>query len=275
MKMHSNASSSGNIIFTGSIPSHYDEHLGPMFFEPYAIEVASRIALSSVQIALELACGTGRVTHHLRKVLPESAKLIASDISGDMLAIARENLEGPNIDWEILNLERLPFKDESIDLVVCCFGYMFATDKVKAFAEAHRVLIRGGVLLFTTWDKLENNAASFVYRTAAKKYLTEPLPDNFRLPFSMHNKEEIKNDLQEAGFNQMAVEYVKKISVSPNSRQAAVGLARGGSIYNEIMKINPAWVDEIENTVERKLAEKFGAAPVEAPMSALIIRAQK
>jgi ubiquinone/menaquinone biosynthesis C-methylase UbiE len=73
-----------------------------MFFEEYAIEVSSRIDPSRVQFALELCCGTGRVTNHLRKVLPASTKLVASDISPDMMAVAKEKLSPFSIDWQII-----------------------------------------------------------------------------------------------------------------------------------------------------------------------------
>ena len=52
--------------FSGDIANHYDQFLGPLFFEPYAIEVAKRIEPASVSMALEIAAGTGRVTRHLR-----------------------------------------------------------------------------------------------------------------------------------------------------------------------------------------------------------------
>src|SRR5688572_23409128 len=78
----------------------YDEFLGPMFFEPYAIEVAARIDPSPVSLALEIAAGTGRVTRHIRKRISASAKLIASDISEDMLAVAKEKLVDPGIEWQ-------------------------------------------------------------------------------------------------------------------------------------------------------------------------------
>ena len=65
----------------GDGASHYDRFLGPLFFEPYAIEVAKRIDPSAVSIALEIAAGTGRVTRHIRERIAASAKLIASDLS--------------------------------------------------------------------------------------------------------------------------------------------------------------------------------------------------
>ena len=261
--------------FSGSLPKYYDEFSGPLFFEPYAIEVAGRIDPSSVKVALELASGTGRATRHLRNSLPPAVKLIASDISTDMLAVAKEKLKGKNIEWQIINAQDLPFEDNSIDLVVCCFGFMFVPDKAKAFAEAFRVLRPGAMLILTTWDRLDSIGASQVYRTIAKRYLTDPLPESYNLPFSMHDEAEIRGMLQVAGFRKMSIEKVPKLSISPTARDAAQGLANGGVLYNEIMKRNPAWVEEIEALVEKELSEKYGAAPMVAPMSALIGQAWK
>ncbi len=266
---------SPSLSFSGSIPRHYEQCLGPMFFEPYAIEVSKRVDPSSVHLALEIACGTGRVTHHLQKVIPSSAKLIASDISPDMLAVAEEKLKTSNIDWRIIDAQELPFDDNSIDLVVCCFGYMLVPDKPKAFAEAYRVLRPEGMFLFATWDKLELNAASYVYRKVAKKYLTDLPPESYNLPFSMNDEAVIKSLLLNAGFSKITIERVNKISVCSTAKEAAEGLAQGGSIYNEIIKRNPAWIEEIKETVEKELANKFGASPMSAPMRAVITEAWK
>ena len=273
--MDNNSISTPAFDFSGSIPHHYEQYLGPMFFEPYAIEVSKRIDPSSVHIVLEIASGTGRVTRHLRERIPGTSKLIASDISQDMLSVAKEKLRNLDIDWQIIDAQQLPFNDNSIDLVVCCFGYMFVPDKPKAFAEAYRVLKPGGMLLFTTWNKLELNAASYTYRTAAKKYLQDPLSESYNLPFSMNDERAISSILQNAGFSKITIESVNKVSISQTAKEAANGLAQGGSIYNEIMKRNPAWIEEIKSIVEKKLAENFGAAPMIAPMSAVISQAWK
>ena len=261
--------------FSGEVAIHYEQCLGPMFFEPYAIEVAKRIDPSLVFFALEIASGTGRVTRHLRERIPASSKLIASDISQDMLSVAKEKLRNYDIDWQIIDAQQLPFDDNSIDLVVCCFGYMFVPDKPKAFKEAYRILKAGGKLLFTTWDKLELNAASFTYRKIAKKYLQEPLPESYNLPFSMNDEAVITTFLQEAGFSKITIEKVNQVSISQTAKEAVNGLTQGGIIYNEIMKRNPAWMDEIKAIAEKELSEKFGVAPMIAPMSALISQAWK
>jgi ubiquinone/menaquinone biosynthesis C-methylase UbiE len=253
----------------------YDEFLGPMFFEPYAIEVAARIHPSSISLALEIAAGTGRVTRHLRKRIPASSKLIASDISEDMLTVAKEKLGDLEIDWQNIDAQQLPFSDNSIDLVVCCFGYMFVPDKPKAFAEAYRVLKPGGMLLFTTWDKLENNAASYISRSTAKKYFEGALPESYNLATSMSEEAIVRPLLEDAGFSKMSIEKVQKNSVCATAKEAAAGLVQSGAVFEDIKKRNPAWIDEIIIIVEKELSEKFGVAPMIAPISAVISQAWK
>jgi ubiquinone/menaquinone biosynthesis C-methylase UbiE len=254
---------------------NYDEFLGPIFFEPYAIEVAKRIDPSLVYDALEIAAGTGRVTRHIRQRISPSANLIASDISEDMLAVAKEKLGDLEIDWQNIDAQQLPFSDNSIDLVICSFGYMFVPDKPKAFAEAYRVLKQGGMFLFTTWDKLENNAPSYTFLSVAKKYFEGELPESCNLATSMNDEAIIKHLLEHAGFSKISIEKVQKNSVCSTAKEAAISLAKSGPVSHEIKKRNPAWIDEIIITVEKELSEKFGAAPMIDPISAVISQAWK
>jgi ubiquinone/menaquinone biosynthesis C-methylase UbiE len=273
--MNTSTTPSRPFDFSGPVPVRYDHYIGPLFFEPYAIEVANRIQGDSVHLALEIASGTGRVTRHLREVLPPSSKLIASDISPDMLEVAKEKLKAEDIEWQIIDAQELPFESNSIDLVICCFGYMFVPDKPKAFGEAYRVLKPGGMFLFTTWDKLEAAGVSFVYRNIVEKYLGEPLPECYNLPTSMNDESAIEEILRKAGFSKIKIEKVSKSSISNTAKEAAEGLMKGGSLSDEIMKRSPLGIEEIMTLLERELAQKFGEAPMVAPMSAVISQAWK
>ena len=254
---------------------HYDHFLGPLFFEPYAAEIARRIDPSPVSIALELASGTGRVTRHIREHIAASAKLIASDISEEMLAEGKKKLIHLDIDWQHIDAQQLPFGDDSIDLIVCCFGYMFVPDKPKAFAEAYRVLRPGGVFLFATWDHLEQNPVSYISRSLAEKYLNGPLSESYNIAVSMSDEAVIRLLLEEACFSKIFIEKVKQFSVCPTAKDAATGLVDGGFVFKEIRQRNPEWMDEIKVNLEKELSEKFGTAPMIAPMSAIISQAQK
>lgn len=259
----------------GEGASHYDHFLGPLYFEPYATEVAKRIDPAPVSLALEIAAGTGRVTRHIRERLAASAKLIASDISEDMLAEAKKKLSHLEIDWQNIDAEHLPFRDNSIDLVVCCFGYMFVPDRPKAFAEAYRVLRPGGMFLFTTWDKLEHNAVSYASRIVVEEYLKGPLPELYNLAVSMSDEAVLRPLLENAGFRDISIEKAGQLSVCPTAKEAATGLVEGGFMFREIRQHHPEWIDKIKVRLEKELSEKFGAAPMIAPMSAVISQARK
>jgi ubiquinone/menaquinone biosynthesis C-methylase UbiE len=192
-----------------------------------------------------------------------------------MLGEAKRKLGHLDIEWQNIDAQQLPFNDNSIDLVVCCFGYMFVPDKPKAFAEAYRVLRPGGMFLITTWDSLEQNAPSHTARSIAKEYLEEPLPESYNLATSMSDETVIAQLLQDAGFSKKIIEKLKQFSVSPSAKEAAYGLVEGGQFYKEIKKRNPAWIAEIKIKVEKELAEKFGASPMVAPISAVISQAWK
>jgi len=191
-----------------------------------------------------------------------------------MLGIARKKLSHLDIEWQHIDAQQLPFSDNSIDLIVCCFGYMFVPDKPKAFAEAYRVLKPGGMFLFTTWDRLEKNVASQIARSIAKEYFDGPLSESYNLATSMSDKNVIHKLLNDAGFSKNTIEKVELISAIPTAKEASNGLIVGG-IYGEIKKRNAVWIDEIKIKVEKELAERFGAAPMISPISAVVSQAKK
>lgn len=254
---------------------YYDEFFGPLYFEPYAIEVAKRIHTASATIVLEIASGTGRVTRHIRERIPSSTRLIASDIDDNMLAVAKENLAHLNIEWQNIDAQELPFGDGTIDLVICCFGYMFVPDRAKAFAEVYRVLKPGSQFLFTTWDRLENNPVSYLSVSLANSYLREPLPESNDLSTSMNDEAIITPLLQKAGFTKFAIEKVKLHSFIATAKDAAHGLVEGSRVHKPIRQQNSGDIDKLKLKLEAELAARFGAAPMIAPISAVISTAWK
>jgi SAM-dependent methyltransferase len=99
--------------------------------------------------ALEIGAGTGYFTLHLLAAgVIRSA--VATDISTGMVEVLEANARrmGVEVETAACPAEELPFDDESFDLVLGHAILHHIPELPRAFAEMHRVLRPGGVVLF-------------------------------------------------------------------------------------------------------------------------------
>lgn len=261
--------------FTGSVPEKYERYLGPCVFEPYAIDLVARIRTGGIKAVLETACGTGRVTGHLRTAMPPDARLVATDFNADMITIARQMVRDQDIEWQTADAQVLPFDDNHFDIVVCQFGLMFMPDKVRALAEARRVLKPGGLLLLNTWDKLANNPAFYIADQIVSRYFPADPPLFFHLPFSLHDERQLASWIKEAGFGHCSISLVKKDCQSATAAGIATGILEGTPMYAAINERNAGLLPAMKKDLEAALAKQFGDAPMICPQQAWVIEAKK
>lgn len=262
-----------NVSFSGSVPQLYDEYMGPMLFEPYAIDLVGRLPRIQNAKILELACGTGRVTAHLAKALPQS-QLIASDLNPDMIYVAQDRVKEGVEQWMVADMASLPFHHESFDIVVCQYGIMFVPDKQQAFREAFRVLKKGGSFLFNTWDKIENNGVPMIAERAVKDYFGHAAPTFFQVPFSMYDPDQLRSLAEEAGFTVRKIENVLRTGYSPSADNAARGLIQGSPVIKEIRERNQEAEEALVASAARIITETYGASPA-FPLSAWVAEVSK
>lgn len=65
--------------FAGSIPEIYERLLVPLIFEPYARDLASRLARTAPKDVLETAAGTGVLTRAIASQLAPTARIMVTD----------------------------------------------------------------------------------------------------------------------------------------------------------------------------------------------------
>lgn len=268
--------SESQAAFTGSVPENYDRFLGPALFEPYGAEIVARIGDKDCHSLLEIACGTGIVTQKLASGLPQNARLIATDLSQPMIDYASRRLaDQPRIEWQTADATQLPFGDQSFDIVVCQFGFMFVPDKAAAFGEAHRVLKPGGTLLFNVWDKLEHNDfCRIAHETVLSFYKDDP-PLFFEVPFGFHRVDVIRALVDEAGFHDVQLEHLDRPSVSATARDAATGLVQGTPVSVAVRERAPADIPILTDAVATALSQKCGDAPCRGVMRAVVCEATR
>lgn len=259
--------------FTGSIPETYERYLGPLFFAPYAADLARRARALGPGRALEIAAGTGIVTRALAAALPE-ADLVATDLNRTMVAFAASRTPLPGVRWSAADALALPFADGSFDLAVCQFGVMFFPDRVRAFREARRVLAADGVLLFNVWDGIEtNHVARVVSAALAAVFPQDPPTFMRRVPHGHADCAAVERDLRRAGFTRVACEAVEQRSRADSARAAARGVCEGTPLRHEILARDPRRLGETVEAATRALQAEYGDGAIDAAMRAFVFTA--
>ena len=260
-------------VFRGSIPELYDHLLVPLIFEPYAADLAGRVADLRPREVLEVAAGTRVATRAMARSLPADARLVATDLNQPMLDRAAVVGTARPVEWRQADAMGLPFDDASFDAVVCQFGVMFFPDVRRAFTEARRVLRPGGYLVFSAWDRLEENEfAATVTQALACLFPRDPPRFLARTPHGYHDPAVISSDLAKAGFDASPL----LVTVSAHSRAAspdvpAAAYCQGTPLRTEIAARAAAGLAEATQACAGAIATRFGAGAVEGKIQAHVV----
>ena len=264
---------SSDKVFAGSVPKVYEQYLVPLIFEPYAEDLARRVASRPCRRVLEIAAGTGVVTRQLASVLPKDASIVATDLNRAMLDVASAIAVDRPVEWREADAMQLPFEDASFDIVVCQFGAMFFPDKGKAFSEARRVLASGGALLFNIWDRIEENEfADAVTRALESVFPADPPRFMVRTPHGYHDVALVASDVARGGFvakPEISTVAARSRAVSP--RIPAIAFCQGTPLRNEIEARDSTRLGQATDVTARAIAARFGHGAVDGKMQAHVV----
>ncbi len=260
-------------VFTGSIPKLYETYLVPLIFEPYAADLASRLASRSLTRVLEIAAGTGVVTRALASVLSDRVALVATDLNQPMLDLASALGTKRPVEWRQADAMQLPFPNGMFDAVVCQFGVMFFPDKSKAFSEARRVLRSGGVFIFNVWDRIEENEFADTVTTALESLFPKDPPRFLaRTPHGYYDPPTIERDLADGGFTASPqFTTVAARSRAKSSRFPAIAYCQGTPLRNEIEARDASRLGEATDLAAEAIAQRFGRGAVDGKIRAHIV----
>ncbi|WP_410765857.1 class I SAM-dependent methyltransferase [Haloferax sp. DFSO60] len=149
---------------------------------------------------LDAGCGPGITTEHL---VSEGANVVGVDLSPRMLHHARERV-GRDAEFVRLDLgHRLPFSDDSFDLIYSSLAITYVEDWNALFSEFARVLRSGGNLVFSTQHPFDDASRLEPDDYFAVEEVTETwdgFGDPVDVTFYRRPMEQIVNPLLDAGF---------------------------------------------------------------------------
>lgn len=127
------------------------------------------LSLKGAESVLDLACGTGDITFAVAEKLPHG-RARGLDITKEMIEIAnakRDARKLTNVSFEVGDIMKMPFADNSFDHVTCGYALRNVPDVEGALREIRRVLKPGGMFCSLDFAHPPNS----LYRWAYIKYL--------------------------------------------------------------------------------------------------------
>jgi ubiquinone/menaquinone biosynthesis C-methylase UbiE len=164
------------------------------------------------QTVLELGAGTGETGFEAAAIVGEGGLLISTDFSPGMVEVARRRgaaLGLANVDYRVIDAERIELDSRSVDGVLCQSTYMAVGDPAAALAETRRVLRPGGRLALSVWGAPERNPWASIggMILIERGHMPPPEPEAPGV-FSMASEERTMALLEGAGFGSIRTEEV-------------------------------------------------------------------
>jgi ubiquinone/menaquinone biosynthesis C-methylase UbiE len=174
--------------------------------------LVSELAPQPGETVLELSAGAGATGFEAAAIVGAHGRLLSTDFSADMVAAARRwgaELGLENVDYRVIDAERMELAADSVDGVLCQSGYMLMAEPGTALAETRRVLRRGGRLALSVWGAPERNPWATVAAglLVERGHMPPPEPEAPGI-FAMARDARTRTLLSQAAFTDVRTEEV-------------------------------------------------------------------
>ena len=141
------------------------------------VQLASDLAsmgVASGEVVVDVGCGTGNLVKALLRVVGPGGRVVALDISPEMLRVAREKNADGRVSWHLGDATALPLDDGSADRIfyMCVWPHLETPREV--IGEARRVLLPGGRL--HVWHLISREKVNEVHAAGGEAIRNDQLP---------------------------------------------------------------------------------------------------
>lgn len=178
---------------------------------------------------LDIAAGTGLITFRMAKKTTPSGKILATDISDEMVKIGNQIVQSArvtNVYFERMDAKNLSYKENTFDLTTCALGLMYFPDPDASLNEMHRVLKHGGRAVVAVWGSRKKCGWSNIFPIVDRRVNTDVCP----MFFNLGESEVLKYPFKNAGFKNICLQKIESKLVYLSAEEACQASFLGGPV---------------------------------------------
>jgi SAM-dependent methyltransferase len=242
-----------------SIPEGYERFLLHQLFEPWARALVGQAHLQPGWSVLDVASGLGPVAREAAVAVGPAGRVVASDISEPMLALAAARPQPAGsapIEFMPGPPSAIAAPDDIFDAVLCQHGLQFFADRAAAIREMHRVALPGGVVMLSTWAA-ERPLGLFgpMGETLQELGVAEPYPRAFDPGSYRMSAAELTDLLRGAGWRAVQVQAIELDASWTSAETAASTLL--GTPFGPVVSALPG---DAQDQVQNRMITKLGGS---------------
>jgi ubiquinone/menaquinone biosynthesis C-methylase UbiE len=226
----------------------YETQLVPAIFEPWARVLIDLAHVKPGECVLDACCGTGVVARLIAPKAGPAGKAVGLDFDPGMIAMCQRL--SSDVEWQVGDLQNLPFADATFDVVICQQGLQFLPNREAGLKQIYRVLRPAGRMALAVWTELANSPAHAILFEVMGATLGVDMskPPAWSLP----EERQLRTLVSSAGFSDVETSVNTLPAKFPSARRFVEIVIEGSS------KITRQMLAQLPN--ERKTAFVDGVA---------------
>jgi ubiquinone/menaquinone biosynthesis C-methylase UbiE len=252
-----------------------------IMFTPVTQALIERARIHEGQSVLDVAGGPGEPSLTIAGAVGPAGSVTCTDAVLEMVEAARSEAGRrgvENVQFHQCAADKLPFPDNSFDVVVSRLGAMFFPDPVAALREMLRVAKSGGVLALVVWHKSELNPFCYLVSGVLEQHITSPAADpDAPNAFRFAEAGKLANLLTQAGaadVHESAIEFDIAAPISV-SEFWTLRSQTSDTLRNKLQQLPEREQTQVAREIERAVSEFFPGNQMKFPAQMIIVTGNK
>ena len=245
---------------------------------PLHKELVSHLGPQKGESILDMASGPGEPAMMIAHLVGRQGKVMGVDLSEKMVELAIRSAKEKgmdNLDFRVMNCEKLELPAGSFDAVVSAFGFQIFTDPEKAARESYRVVRDGGRFACCIWST--GDRVPYLHAIIGPM-LAHAEPDEtgyIPTPYEIGGDGEMVRFLEQTGFKDAAEVRVEQEFRFRDAEEYLDVILRGTPIGHSLSEETAEVQHEVIESTRANLAKWTQSGGIAIPGECVFVTARK